>query len=155
MIGAAGTGKTTTTKKLVDILRDGLDEIDVSKYWQRGEAKEGDADYEMPERLIPNIVMCSFTGRATQMIKKNFPRDWHGNIMTIHRMLGFYPEFYEDFDPELGYMVNKRRFVPAYNAENIMPWRIIIVDEAGMLGLELWHQVWAACHPDLSHHLHR
>lgn len=147
MIGAAGTGKTTTTKKLVDILRDGLNEIDVSKYWQRGEAKEGDADYEIPERLIPSIVMVSFTGRATQMIKKNFPRDWHPNIMTIHRALGFYPEFYQDFDSDVGAMVNKRRFVPAYNEDNLMPWDIIIVDEAGMLGLELWHQLWAATKP--------
>jgi ATP-dependent exoDNAse (exonuclease V) alpha subunit len=147
MIGAAGTGKTTTTKKLVDILRDGLDEIDVSKYWQRGEAKEGDADYEIPERLIPSIVMVSFTGRATQMIKKNFPRDWHPNIMTIHRALGFYPDFYQDFDGETNSMVNKRRFIPAYNEDNLMPWDIIIVDEAGMLGLELWHQLWAATKP--------
>ena len=143
MIGAAGTGKTTTTKKLVDILRDGLDEIDVSKYWQRGEAKDGD-DYETPERLIPSICMVSFTGRATQMIKKNFPRAWHPNIMTIHRALGFYPEFYQDFDGESGELVGKRRFVPAYNEDNLMPWDIIIIDEAGMLGLELWHQLWAA-----------
>ena len=146
MIGAAGTGKTTTTKKLVDILRDGLDEIDVSKYWQRGEAKDGD-DYETPERLIPSICMVSFTGRATQMIKKNFPRAWHPNIMTIHRALGFYPEFYQDFDSESNELVGKRRFVPAYNEDNLMPWDIIIIDEAGMLGLELWHQLWAATKP--------
>lgn len=146
MIGAAGTGKTTTTKKLVDMLRDGLDEIDVSQYWTRGETEERD-DYEIPEKLIPSIVMVSFTGRATQMIKKNFPRDWHGNIMTIHRALGFYPEFYQDLDTETGELVGKRRFVPAYTAENQMPWDIIIVDEAGMLGLELWHQLWAATKP--------
>jgi ATP-dependent exoDNAse (exonuclease V) alpha subunit len=147
MIGAAGTGKTTTTKKLVDILSHALAMIDVSKYWQRGEIKEGDEDYETPERLIPSICMVSFTGRATQMIKKNFPRDWHPNIMTIHRALGFYPEFYQDFDGESNEMVNKRRFVPAYNEDNLMPWDIILIDEAGMLGLELWHQLWAACKP--------
>lgn len=143
MIGAAGTGKTTTTKKLVDMLRDGLEEIDVSKYWIRGVVNDDD-DYEIPEKLIPSIAMVSFTGRATQMIKKNFPRDWHGNIMTIHRALGFIPEYYQDFDEESGQMVNKRRFVPTYTAENQMPWDIIIVDEAGMLGLDLWHQLWAA-----------
>jgi len=143
MIGAAGTGKTTTTKKLVDMLRDGLDEIDVSQYWKRGSVEDDD-DYEIPEKLIPSIVMVSFTGRATQMIKKNFPRDWHGNIMTIHRALGFYPEFYQDLDESSGEMVGKRRFVPAYTAELQMPWDIIIIDEAGMLGLELWHQLWAA-----------
>lgn len=147
MIGAAGTGKTTVTKKLVDMLRDGLAEVDVSQYWKRGSAEEHD-DYEIPERLIPAICMVSFTGRASQMVKKNFPRDWHPNIMTIHRALGFYPEFYADFDPESGQMVNKRRFVPAYGAENLMPWDIVVIDEAGMLGLDLWHQLLAACKPD-------
>lgn len=144
MIGAAGTGKTTVTKKLVDMLRDGLGEVDMSKYWQRGAPDEHD-DYEAPEKLIPSIVMVSFTGRASQMVKKNFPRDWHGNIMTIHRALGFYPEFYPAYDEESGTMKNKRQFVPSYTEENKMPWDIVIVDEAGMLGLDLWHQLYAAC----------
>lgn len=147
MIGAAGTGKTTLEKKLVDLLQDGLDEVDVSQYWKRGAPEEHD-DYEIPERLIPSILMCSFTGRSTQMTKKNFPREWHPNIMTIHRALGFYPEFYPDVDEESGEMINKRRFVPSYTADNQMPWDIIIIDEAGMLGLDLWHQLWAAIKPD-------
>lgn len=147
LIGAAGTGKTTLEQKLVDMLQDGLDEIDVSQYWKRGVAEEKDDEYEIPEKLIPSILMCSFTGRSTQMTKKNFPREWHGNIMTIHRALGFYPEFYMDMDEESGELVNKRRFVPAYTADNQMPWDIIIIDECGMLGLDLWHQLWAACKP--------
>lgn len=147
MIGAAGTGKTTVSKKLVDLLRDGLGQIDVSQYWKRGLAEEHD-DYEAPERLIPPLCIVSFTGRATQMSKKNFPRDWHGNIMTIHRALGFYPEFFPAVDEATGEMVNKRRFTPAYDATNKMPWKIVIIDEAGMLGLELWHQLIAACEPD-------
>ena len=146
MIGAAGTGKTTVERKLVDMLRDGLAEVDMSRYWQRG-APDDDDDYEMPERLIPSVLLCSFTGRSTQMTKKNFPRDWHGNIMTIHRALGFYPDFYMAYDEESGEMRNKRRFLPAYDATNLMPWDIIIIDECGMLGLDLWHQLWAACKP--------
>src|SRR3546814_9249162 len=35
---------------------------------------------------------------AAQQVKSNFPTDWHSNIMTIHRMLGFYPEFYDAVD---------------------------------------------------------
>jgi hypothetical protein len=146
MIGAAGTGKTTLEKKLVDLLQDGLDEIDVSQYWKRGTTNEHD-DYETPRKPIPSILMCSFTGRSTQMTKKNFPTSWHPNIMTIHRALGFYPEFYPDVDEETGELVNKRRFVPAYTADNLMPWDIILIDEAGMLGLDLWHQLWAATKP--------
>jgi len=147
LIGAAGTGKTTVSKKFVDLLRDGIGEIDIKDYWRRGTTDEHD-DYEAPEKLIPPIVMVSFTGRASQMTKKNFPRDWHSNIMTIHRALGFYPEFYAAFDDESGEMRNKRRFVPAYDESNKMPWKIIIIDESGMLGVELWHQLYAACEPD-------
>lgn len=147
LIGAAGTGKTTVSKKFVDLLRDGVGEIDIKDYWKRGTADEHD-DYEKPEKLIPPIVMVSFTGRASQMTKKNFPRDWHPNIMTIHRALGFYPEFFAAYDEESGEMRNKRRFVPAYDETNKMPWKIVIIDEAGMLGLELWHQLLAACEPD-------
>lgn len=146
MIGAAGTGKTTVERKLVDLLRDGLEEVDMSRYWQRG-APDEDDDYEIPEKKIPSVLLCSFTGRSTQMTKKNFPRDWHGNIMTIHRALGFYPDFYMGYDEATGEMRNKRRFVPAYDATNLMPWDIIIIDECGMLGLDLWHQLWAACKP--------
>lgn len=148
LIGAAGTGKTTLEQKLVDLLQDGLDEIDMSQYWKRGvPADDADDDYEIPEKLIPSILMCSFTGRSTQMTKKNFPKEWHGNIMTIHRALGFYPEFYQDLDPESNELVNKRRFVPSYTADMQMPWDIIIIDECGMLGLDLWHQLWAATKP--------
>lgn len=149
LIGAAGTGKTTTTKKLVDVLREGLGEVDMSRYWAKGNKPiESDDDYETPAKPIPSIVMVSYTGRSTQMTKKNFPRDWHGNVMTIHRALGFYPEFYPAYDEASGQMKNKMRFVPMYDETNKMPWDIVIIDEAGMLGLELWHQLWAACRPE-------
>lgn len=144
MIGAAGTGKTTVTKKLVDMLRDGLRMVDLSQYWSKGEPADDHDEYVRPTHAIPSILICAFTGRATQQIKKNFPESWHGNIMTIHRALGFYPEFYDDMDLESQELVRKRRFVPSYTADNLMPWDIILIDEAGMLGLELWHQLYAA-----------
>lgn len=166
LTGAAGTGKTTTTKKLVDELLSTtqISRVDMRRYWSKDDdgkmqdsqyhGSDDEDDYELDESnpIIPSVVLCSYTGRATQMIKKNFPRDWHNNIMTIHRMLGFMPEYYEDWDPEWedpatgekGAMRNKLRFVPTYTADCKMPWDIIIIDEAGMLGVELWHMVWAA-----------
>jgi hypothetical protein len=80
------------------------------------------------------------------MIKKNFPRDWHSNIMTIHRCLGFAPEFYEEPDMD-GDIVSKMRFTPTYNAYLQLPWDVIIIDEAGMVSLDLWRQLWAAAKP--------
>jgi ATP-dependent exoDNAse (exonuclease V) alpha subunit len=147
LTGAAGTGKTTTTKKIVDtIVESGdLEEVDMKGYWKKGVVETGDDDYVAPESWVPSVAMCAFTGRATQMIKKNFPRDWHGNIMTIHRMLGFYPETYEGWDEEQGKYRTKMRFVPTYTADLKLPWDVIIIDEAGMLGIELWEQLWAAC----------
>ena len=150
MTGAAGTGKTTSTKKLVDVLLDStalaIADIDILRYHKRLDDEVADGEEE-PAKWVPAIVMVGFTGRSTQMIKKNFPTDWHDNIMTIHRMLGYRPEYYDDFEVgESGEMVGtkKRRFVPSYTADNKMPWDIILIDEAGMLGLDLWHQIFAA-----------
>src|SRR6478609_3648061 len=146
LTGAAGTGKTTTLKKFVDELQNQMpiDYVNMKDYFKRGYESVDDDDYEMPDRFIPAIANVSFTGRATQMIKKNFPRDWHGNIMTIHRLLAFVPEYYEDWDEDSQEYRNKMRFVPTYTADCKMPWDIIIIDEAGMVGLELWHQLLAA-----------
>lgn len=149
LTGAAGTGKTTTTKKLVDVLQSQgkINLVNMKSYWKSNESIPGDDDYEIPDTFIPAIAMVGFTGRSAQMIKKNFPRDWHGNIMTIHRLLGFVPERYEDWDEDSQEYRMKMRFIPTYNAGCLMPWDIVIIDEAGMVGLDLWHQLWAAMKP--------
>jgi len=150
LTGAAGTGKTTVTKKLIDSLLVSASTINVAGYWNKGGGNQNAPD--QIDRYVPAIAACTFTGKASQMIKKNFPSDWHPNIMTIHRMLGFVPEYYEDWGGEKGSPVlqkpkMKMRFVPTYTAENPLPWDIIVIDEAGMLGLDLWNQLWAACLP--------
>lgn len=150
LTGAAGTGKTTTLKKFVDELQNSvpIDYVNMKEYFKKGYDSVDDADdYEVPDRFIPAIANVAFTGRATQMIKKNFPRDWHGNIMTIHRLLAFVPERYEDYDDEKDEYVTKMRFVPTYTADCKLPWDIIVIDEAGMVGLDLWNQLLAALKP--------
>ena len=151
LTGAAGTGKTTTTKKLVDtLLNQGLvNSVDMREYFKKGKPESEDPydDYEAPVNVIPAVCLVGFTGRSTQMIKKNFPRDWHGNIMTIHRALAFVPEYYDDWDDDEQQFKKKMRFVPTYTADLLMPWDIIVIDEAGMVGLDLWHQLYAAMKP--------
>ena len=145
--GAAGTGKTTSTKKIVDRLieeADFLRAVDMESYFKKGDPEP---DEEPTSRWVPSIAMVGFTGRSTQMIKKNFPRSWHGNIMTIHRCLAFMPVWEEQYDDELGEMRNRMRFEPTFNAMNRLPWDIIIIDEAGMLGLDLWEQLRLALKP--------
>lgn len=147
LTGAAGTGKTTVSKGFVDKLlqTSGISEVDMEGYFKSGyEPDDSEDDYVAPERWVPSVVMVGFTGRSTQMTKQNFPRDWHGNIMTIHRMLAYAPEWYDVIDENSGIAKKKMRFVPTYTADCLLPWDIIIIDEAGMVGLELWHQIFAA-----------
>lgn len=160
MTGSAGTGKTTSTKRLVDRLIDTIDigAVDMSAYWSSDfderldNYDDGDSHDYSKSSVIPSIAILAFTGRASQQVKRNFPESWWGNIMTIHRALGFVPEPYTEWDPEwidpetgmAGGMRTKRRFVPTYTADLQMPWDVIIIDEAGMLGVDLWHQLWAA-----------
>lgn len=149
MTGAAGTGKTTCLKAVVDRIIDDLPHVDMSTYFKKDvKTEDPEDDYDVPEQLIPGVVLCAYTGRASQMIKRNFPRDWHGNIMTIHRMLGFYPVWEPAEDPDTGEMKNKVRFIPAYNRENKLPWKVILIDESGMLGLDLWNQLLDAVTED-------
>ena len=91
---------------------DVFDSVNMQTYWKSGTPPDADDDYEAPKAFVPSVAMCAYTGRATQMIKKNFPRDWHGNIMTIHRMLGFVPEFEEVWDDESCGYKKKMKFVP-------------------------------------------
>lgn len=152
LTGAAGTGKTTSIKKFVQELHDSsqMGQVDMDGYFRKAPDManpDPDDDYEITERWVPSICLVGFTGRSSQMIKKNFPRDWHSNIMTIHRMLAFAPEFYEAWDEESQMLRNKMRFTPGYTRDNQLPWDIIVIDEAGMVSVDLWDQVWAACKP--------
>lgn len=145
--GAAGTGKTTSTKKIVDRLMEEatfLRAVDMESYFKKGDPDPEEAG---ESKWVPSIAMVGFTGRSTQMIKKNFPRSWHGNIMTIHRCLAFMPVWEEVYDEEQGEMRNRMHFEPTFNAMNRLPWDIIIIDEAGMVGLDLWEQLRVALKP--------
>lgn len=150
LIGAAGTGKTTTTRVLLHTLLNGhaeagikpmqMAEVDLSQYHGNDETKRKN---EANKRIIPSIVLCAFTGQATQVLKKNMPGTWKQNVMTIHSMLGYAPAEY--YDNRTG--KTTMRFEPTYTKANKMPWDCYIVDEASMVNLDLWHQVLDASKP--------
>lgn len=151
LIGAAGTGKTTTTRLLLHTLingdaANGIQPLRLSKVNLRAylsstneEGEEGEAAKE----VIPSIAFCAYTGQATQVIKRNMPGNWQKNVFTIHGLLGFFPEtYYDSFEEK-----EKMRFVPYYTKENKMPWDVIFVDEASMVALDLWHMLLDASKP--------
>lgn len=144
--GAAGTGKTTCTQAIIDRIMDEeiLAAIDMETYFKSPDPVDEDDEEDVPTRWVPSVACVGFTGRSTQMIKKNFPRSWHGNIMTIHRLLAFMPVWEDYYDYELGKMRKKMRFEPSYHAGNKLPWDVVLIDEAGMVGLDLWEQLRAA-----------
>lgn len=159
LTGAAGTGKTTTLKAVVQRLKSETRIVDMESYWVNKNKTEGtpaggddsNDGYDSSRKRIPSICLCAFTGRATEQIRANFPLDWHSNIMTIHRMLGFYPEYEEvtEWDEESQAFFEKKKmtFVPLYDSTYKLPWDIIVMDESGMTDVLLWEKVRCALKP--------
>ena len=149
LIGAAGTGKTTTTRVLLHTLINGdiangiepvrLASVDMSQY----SASSDETKKKAAKEVIPTIAMVAFTGQATQVLRKNMPKAWHRNCMTIHSLLGYAPVEYAKPDGKPG-----MRFEPTYTKENKFPWDIICIDESSMVSVELWHQMRDAAKDD-------
>lgn len=147
--GAAGTGKTTVERIIVQELEQGISQTDISRY---GKDSANPDTADRPARKVVSIAFAAYTGKAMQQMKKNLSSEYVGNCYTIHMLLGFYPEWYDDefIDPATGNVSYKAKmkFVPWYTAENKLPWRVIIIDEASMVPIDLWNLLIDACHPD-------
>lgn len=159
LIGAAGTGKTTTTRMLLHTLMNGdikagiepmrIELVDMSQYRKAAPENEEDEVESREEDMarataarVPSIALCAFTGQATQVLRKNLPPAWRANAMTIHSLLAFAPEEYLKEDGS-----KSMRFVPTYTEHFKMPWDVIVVDEASMVNLDLWHMMLRAAKP--------
>ena len=134
LIGAAGTGKTTTVGKLIERIFETEPLHPVS--W---------AHKYLPMKSA-GIVVCSFTRRATANIRKRLPQDLQGNCITIHKLLEFEPDYIEVWDQKLGMMKSTMRFLPKRNQYNKLEYglKYLIVEEYSMLGTQLWSQLKAA-----------
>lgn len=144
LIGYAGTGKSTTVDNVIKKLeqREAIGETQVGKLKKLQESEDHFA-------VIPKIAFCSYTGRATQQLRNKLPpRYAANNCMTVHKLLGYYPEYEEVYDPETGLMKNKRIFVPYYTASNKLKYDVIVIDEAGMLPAKLWNELLEALPPN-------
>lgn len=131
LIGAAGTGKTTVQKYLIQRL-----------IYGNG---DGDAPAIRLKRLESkafNIALVAFTGMASQVIKSNLPEWLGGAASTIHGLLEFAPEEHINKRGE-----TSRIFMPQRHQFNKLDIDVLIIDEASMLGLELWKQLLDALKP--------
>lgn len=133
VIGAAGTGKTTIQKAATQALVDNGSIVPLNSHHAHLKSSS------------PGIVICAFTRRATNNIKKNLSEDLQPCCITIHKLLEYQPV--EIWIPqEDGTSKRSMRFEPQRTAENPLPATIstIIIEEASMVSLELFELLKAA-----------
>lgn len=139
LIGAAGTGKTTTLKGVVySLLGNNLiapiPAGQSTKWLAAG---------------TPGIVLVSFTNMAVRQVAKHFQNDI--TCITIHKLLEYAPVYYE-VKNDKGETVKKMEFVPSRDASNPLPASLttIVVDESSMVDCELFALLIAALpNPDM------
>ena len=135
LIGAAGTGKTTVTGKLVSRL------IETSQLTPLG------TDTKWLHNDVPGVLITSFTRKAVNNIKRAVPSALKPHVLTMHKVLEFQPEFYQVPDPSnpLGFR-NTMRFEPTRTAFNPLPkaLSLVIYEESSMIGTGLYDLMMAA-----------
>lgn len=159
LIGAAGTGKTTLEKMLIEALAKIVKVIDMreTKFVTiegpdgkpmrvKESAKSGTVKQEMP-----SIATMAYTGRATQQMKRALPEIWHRTTTTIHAGLGYAPEFEEveqwDTISRRMEIRTRRVFRPSFGEHAKLPYTVYIFDEASMIPIPLWNEFIAASNP--------
>lgn len=138
LIGAAGTGKTTTQRSVAAAL---LQDNKLSTTSFKLKGAEAGARVE-----APSIAFVAYTRRAAANLRRAVHKDpeledaLKHNIMTIHQLLEYEPETYYDVTTDS----NKFRFVPRKTANNPLTITHLVIEEASMLGLDLWEKLYAA-----------
>lgn len=140
VVGSAGTGKSTLCKAGIRIKCQDAAMPIISSHEETESLPAG----------ISGIVAVSFTRSAVA----NINRIIEGAIpvLTIHKLLEFKPQFYEEQMPD-GTMKTKRIFEPARNAANTLPHslRTIIIEESGIVNIRLFNQLLDALpNPELT-----
>lgn len=118
LVGAAGTGKTTTLAACATQLLTAYkpEQVAMVAYTNTAAKNIGRAMSKYPELKEFAKTRCS----------------------TIHRLLGFRPVPYS-YENDDGMLVDSMRFEPEYDAANpLLDITLVIVEEASMLGLDLW-----------------
>jgi ATP-dependent exoDNAse (exonuclease V) alpha subunit len=135
LIGAAGTGKTTTTREVIGQL---------VKLPHISPLQEGTKWLSKEE---PGIVVISFTNKAVNNLKKFLPQELAKHCLTYHKLLQYEPVQYDKVpgDPTSG---KTMRFEPTFTSLQPLPHiSCIIVEESSMVASEL-HDVLLRALPD-------
>jgi exodeoxyribonuclease V alpha subunit len=134
LLGAAGTGKSTCQRGTVQSLI------------LQGKAGIMETGHKYLKSGSPGIVVCAYTRRAVNNIRKVMPADMKDNCISIHKLLEYEPTYYDVIDPVTGNDRKTMKFEPARNRLNPLPSSIttIIFEESSMIATELFAEVTAA-----------
>lgn len=133
LIGAAGTGKTTTVKAMIQgLIRSG----------KIGKLKDGTKHLKKDS---PAVAFVSFTNRAVRNLIKSLPDHLKDNCLTIHKLIEFEPTDVEKTNED-GETYISKQFMPKRDRDNpILGLQYIVIDEASMVSTYLYAQLHAAC----------
>ena len=136
LIGAAGSGKTTTTRQIISAL---------IASGRAGVMRDTKHKYLCDE--TPGIVSVAYTRRAVANMQRSQSEDMKSNVVTIHKFLQYEPVYETVTDPETGNEKSIMRFQATRNAYNPIPAcvKTIIIEEASMVSVELFQEILNAC----------
>jgi hypothetical protein len=136
LIGPAGSGKTTAQRAVAMAL------LEQGRLHRTSYKKPGTKD-----RLEGwSFAACAYTRRASSNLARAIHSDPYlrdelpCNIMTIHALLEFHPVIITD--PNTGR--DTMRFIPNRDANNLLDITHLVIEEASMVGLDLWAQLYDA-----------
>ena len=142
LIGAAGTGKTTAQR---EVARSLLEAKCLSTHDFRIQGT--------PLRAIcPSIAFVAYTRIASANLKRAVHKlpaleeALQHNITTLHNLLEYTPETYwsDDLQKECF------RFTPRRTRSNPLDITHLVIEEASMVGLDLWSKLYDALRPGVQ-----
>lgn len=131
--GAAGTGKTTGCREIARTLM--------------VEGKLGTHNFRVDSEYIdaPSIAFTAYTNRASNNMRNALHKDpllereLYHNILTVHKLLEYYPDFYLNDEGK-----ETMRFIPRRTSKNPLKLTHLVIEESSMLGIDLWGKLYDA-----------
>lgn len=132
LLGAAGTGKTTTQRAVIQALFAAGKIPNMSNHGHK----------YLPENA-PGVSISAYTRRATNNIRRNMSEDLQSNCVTIHKLLQYEPVYYEVEDPETGKIKKTMRFEATRHRLNPIPdqVQVIVIEEGSMVAVQLYNEI--------------
>jgi len=145
LTGEAGTGKSTTIEAVLMSLL------------HHHQEKVNDIDYRRNDRsgrriIGPSACVCAYTrkaiGNVARIISHNFElhAEMEGSLQTVHNLLEYSPVMLWSEKQER----EVQMFKPQRGQWNPLSVTHLIIEEASMLGLDLWEELRAALNPGVQ-----